>query len=193
VNATPSASVHWLWFFAPPFVSGVAVPKVLAWLQERASPPAAWRLAPFVGTQETWAWLPYALSAACGGVLVWLLLRWIRAMWGRKALLWTLALGWSALHLAASAALVARHLNVQALHTLPATTAQVLGSHEKPPSLRSLGGTLLVLQLQGQELVQQVLVTYPAHTAQWQAGQQVRVQWATGRWWGRYITGFVDA
>jgi len=188
-----NASIHWLWFFAPPFVSGVVVPKVLAWLQERANPPAAWKLAPFVGTQEPWAWLSYAISIACCSVLAWLLLRWIRAVWGRQALLWTLALTWGVLHLAASVALVARHLNLQALHVLPATTAQLLGSHDKPPSLRSLGGTLVVLQLQGQEVAQQVLVEHPAPTAHWQAGQQVHVQWAKGRWWGLYITGFAGS
>jgi len=176
-----------LWF-GPGFVSMVAVPKVLSWLQERAAPPPVWKLAPFVGTQEPGHWQHITTVVFLGFIAFLLLLGWARTLWGRKAVFRLLIALWLLSHLGVCAAYIVRYLNVQTLHALPPVQAQVLGSHEKAPSLRSLGGTLLVLQLQGQAEVQQVRVTDLPAAAQWPTGQQVQVQWASGRWYGRYVT-----
>jgi len=176
-----------LWF-GPGFISSVAVPKVLSWLQERAAPPPMWKLTPFVGTQEPVNWQHITTAGFLSFTACLLLLGWVRMLWGRKTVMRLLTALWLLLHLGACATHIVRYLNVQTLHPLPPTQAQLLGSHEKTPSLRSLGGTLLVLQLHGQEMVQQALVTDMHTAAQWPTGQTLQLQWVSGRWYGRYIT-----
>ena len=69
--------------------------------------------------------------------------------------------------------------------------ARVAGLHGQPPTLRSTGGQLLVLQVQGEarDKPLQVLIDDPAARAL-QPGQQLRLDWARGRFGGRYVTGW---
>ncbi len=188
LTRTDAARRRTAWLLFAPLAAVVGVRWVLAWLEDRAAPSPAWPLAPFVGTQDPLGWLR-PLGWGVGVALALLGLGW--AAWrrfGARPVRRVLGAAWVLACLAACAAQIGRHVNLRALQPQPPVLAEVLGSRAQPPSLRSVGGTLLVLRLQGEDAVQQVLAEDPA-AARWRAGQRLRVHWATGRATGRYVTG----
>lgn len=174
------------WLFAPP--AGLAALRwLLQWQSERAAPSPALPLQPLAegGTLMT-ALMPLFWGV---GVLLVLALGIAGAMrrWGgtrvRQILLWA----WALLCLAGSAALLAGHLNRQALQPLAPVQAQVLGSRPRPPSLHSVGGTELVLRLDGVDAVQHIVLNDP-QAARWTPGQRIQLQRAHGRFGGVFVT-----
>lgn len=106
---------------------------------------------------------------------------------------------WLLLWLAGSGAMLERHLNRQGLFlqdmnaaaAAPVTpvSARVVTSQFKPPSLRSLGGTELVLQVAGLEIPQRLLID-DARAAPLKPGDTVALQLAPGRFSGLFVTGW---
>lgn len=189
-RSTPAAAQRrTAWVLFAPLAAVAGLRWVLQWLADRAMGAPALPLAPFAGTQDPagrlasmggWAAL---LAVACA--LVWL--AWRR--WGGRPVRRVLAVGWVALCVAACGALLWRHLNVQGVQAQPPVVAEVLGSRFQKPTAHGPGGTLVVLRVPGIEPAQQVLVDDPA-AARWQPGQRLRLQWATGRYGGRFVTGW---
>jgi hypothetical protein len=103
---------------------------------------------------------------------------------------------WLLLWLAGSGAMLERHLNRQGLFlqgmnasaTAP-MMARIVTSQFKPPSLRSLGGTELVLQVAGLEIPQRLLID-DARAAPLKPGDTVALQLAPGRFSGLFVTGW---
>ena len=83
---------------------------------------------------------------------------------------------WLLLCLLGCAAQIAVFLNLRPPQPLQPVRAEVLGTHQKAPSARAAGGTLLVLRLQGHD------------TLQLQPHQWLQLELAQGRWRGRYVT-----
>jgi len=190
----PSGSARQLgaWLAFGPLVAVAALRWVLAWWQGRAGDAPAWPLAPFVGTQDPFAWL-HTAAAVLAALALLVLLGWaVRRRLGLRAL-WRLLAGlWVAAALAACTAQIMQFTNLRGLVAQPQPLpARVLGSRQIAPSARGPGGTLLVLQLPG-EPTQQVLIDDPA-AAQLATGQPLALAWATGRWRGRYVTGWQRA
>lgn len=180
------------WVLFGPLAAMVGVRWVLAWLDDRAHLPPAWELTDFVGTQDAMArlgatlWLLLALGLVLGAAL------WVQRRHGLASMRRMLAALWLLLALAACAAQLRSHLNLRGLQPQPVPLqARVAGVHAQPPSLHSTGGQLLVLQLQGepQDKPLQALVDDPAARAL-RPGQQLQLDWARGRFGGRYITGW---
>lgn len=102
---------------------------------------------------------------------------------------------WLLLWLAGSAALVQRHLNRQGLFlqdiTLSAATdsARVVTSQFKPASLRSLGGTELVLKVKSLEIPQRLLIN-DAKASALKPGDVLALQLVPGRFGGLFVTGW---
>lgn len=105
---------------------------------------------------------------------------------------------WLLLWLGGSAALLQRHLNEQGLFLHDATapsvalnpafvSAQVLASQFKPPSLRGVGGTELVLQVPGLETPHRLLIDDP-QASQIRPGDTLALQFARGRFSGLFVT-----
>lgn len=181
------------WLAFAPLAAVVGLRWVLAWLQDRAEAPPAWPLAPFVGTQDPWAWLHTAGWALAALAILVLAARFTRRRFGMPALVRLLGTLWIAAALAACAAQLAHFLNLRGLQPQPeALAAQVLGSRAVAPSLHGAGGTLLVLQLHDEPGAQQALVD-DRQAAALPAGQALALHWARGRWWGRYVTGWQSA
>lgn len=181
------------WLLFAPLAAVVGLRWVLTWLDDRASAPPAWPLRVFAGAQDPWAWLAPTAAVLLVLAAVLLLARLAWRSGARRAVLRCAAAAWLLLCLAACGAQLQRHLNQARLQPQPPVAAQVLGTHFQPPSLRSTGGTLLVLRVDGLAAPQQVLVDAPA-AAGLQVGQPLRLAWARGRWQGRFVTGWqVDA
>lgn len=129
-----------------------------------------------------------ALLVAAGGVIY--RLGWQRVMPVIGAV-------WVLLWLAGSGAMLERHFNQQGLFLqamrAPAAasaapaTARVVTSKFKPPSLRSLGGTELVLQVSGLEIPQRLLID-DARAAPLKPGDTLALQFSPGRFSGRFVT-----
>ncbi|MBC7445052.1 MAG: hypothetical protein H7273_06205 [Polaromonas sp.] len=182
----------WLLFAPPAFL--VAVRWLLQLVDDRQSAAPALLLAPVSSTagalELLWpAALALALLVAAG--LVIRRLGWQRVMPGVGA-------AWLFLWLAGSGALVARHLNrqhlfLQELATSGAAPAQVkarvLAAQPRPASLRSLGGTELVLQVGGLTVPQRLLIG-EAGAALLQPGDMLALQLAPGRFGGLFVTGW---
>jgi hypothetical protein len=112
---------------------------------------------------------------------------------------------WLLLWLAGSGALLQRHLNRQGLflqeltaaaaashaqnQTQTQVAARVLASQFKKPSLRSTGGTELVLQVAGQDIPHRLLVE-DARAATLKPGDALALQLAPGRFSGLFVTGW---
>ncbi|MBY0455522.1 MAG: hypothetical protein K2Q11_11680 [Burkholderiaceae bacterium] len=177
----------WLLFAPPALLAGLR--WLLDWHAGRGPQTPLLALSPFSGAQTLpemlWqmAW-PLLLLLAVGGVAM---VAYRRC--GARPVQRALAVGWVLLCMAACAALLLRHLNVQQVQPLPPVQAQVLGSRVQAPSTRSAGGTQLVLRLDGQEALQQVLIDDP-EAAQWQPGQRLTLQWVQGRYRGLFVTGW---
>jgi hypothetical protein len=174
------------WLFAPP--AGLAAVRwLLQWQSERGAPLPTLPLQPLVeGAGLLSALMPLFWGV---GVLLVLALGIAGAVrrWGgprvRKVLLWV----WALLCLAGGLALVVGHLNRQGLQPLAPVHAQVLGSRPRPPNLHAVGGTELVLRVDGLSAVQQVVIDDP-QAAQWRPGQRILLHWSHGRFWGLYVT-----
>ncbi|WP_367066320.1 hypothetical protein [Oryzisolibacter sp. LB2S] len=190
--STPTAPqpqrAAWLGF--APVAAWVGLRWVLAWQDERHPTPDAWALVPFVGTQDPWGWLRPAGAVVLGLVALVLLARWLRRRHGPALLPRLLATCWVLLWAAACAAQFMAWQNRRELAPEPALAAEIVGQHHKPPSLRSLGGTLWVLRVDGQAELLQVLVPDDAGSARPQLHQRLRLHPARGHWWGRYVTGW---
>ena len=105
---------------------------------------------------------------------------------------------WLLLWLAGSGAQVARHLNRQGLFlqemavstAAPAkVAARVVTTQFKPASLRSLGGTELVLQVDQLDIPQRLLIN-AASAAVLKPGDTLALQLAPGRFSGLFVTGW---
>ena len=187
--AATSAAQRTAWLlFAPP-AALMGLRWWLAWQVERGPQTPLQPLLPFVAESDPLAllgpvlWTVLALLAIVAGTLA------AGRIWGWRRVRRAGALVWVALCVAGGGALLWRHWNLQGAQPLPPVQAQVLGSHFQPPSLRSTGGTLLVLRVAGLAQPQQVLIDDP-QAAQWRAGQCVALQWARGRSSGLFVTGW---
>lgn len=109
---------------------------------------------------------------------------------------------WLLLWLAGSGAMLERHFNQQGLflQDMPASsaspaastapvTARVVTSKFKPPSLRSLGGTELVLQVSSLEIPQRLLID-DVRAAPLKPGDTLALQVSPGRFSGQFVTGW---
>lgn len=105
---------------------------------------------------------------------------------------------WLLLWLAGSGALLQRHLNRQGLflQVIDASAAasapviaRVMTRQFKPASLRSLGGTELVLQVSGLEIPRRLLID-DARAALLAPGDTLALQLVPGRFNGLFVTGW---
>ena len=177
------------WLLFGPIAAWVGLRWVLEWLKDRAAPPPAWAITPFVGTQDPWAWLrPTGIAIAVLVLLALLARAWARRH-GTRLILRLLALAWLLLWLFACAAQLRGFLNLRDPLPQAPLQAELLGVHGKEASLRSLGGQLWVLRLDGEDLPQQVLVS-DAAAAQVPLHARLALHWVRGRWHGRYLSGW---
>jgi hypothetical protein len=187
-------SLHTAWLlFAPPAVL-VGVRWTLQLSTDRLTGAPALPLSP-VSVPSGWLDLfwPAAvvvLVLVAGGLL-------LHRLGGRRAVP-LLGLLWVLLWLGGSAALLQRHLNQQGLllHEAAApgnapspgsVLAQVLSSQFKPPSLRSMGGTALVLQVPGLQAPHRLLLDEP-QAAQIKPGDTLLLAFSPGRFRGLFVT-----
>lgn len=176
------------WLFAPPaFLAGLR--WLLQWQEGRSDSGPVLPLSPFAGAQSLSSML-WSLATPLLVVLLLALAVWLaQRRWGWPKVQPVLLGLWMLVCLAGAAALLWRQHNLQGLRPLPPVQAQVLGSRHKKPNARSVGGTELVLRVATLEPLQQVLIHDP-QAAQWQAGQTLQLQWAQGRYSGRFVTGW---
>lgn len=187
-----SLQTAWL-LFAPPAVL-VGLRWVLERLNDRQPGTPALPLLP-VSTPDGPLDLLWPVAATLVLlVLSGLLLR--RLGWRRAMPL--VGVVWVLLWLAGSAALLQRHLNERGLflHAAAApgavsnpasVTARVLASQFKPPSLRGVGGTELVLQVPGLDAPHRLLI-YDPQAAQIRPGDTLALQFSRGRFSGQFVT-----
>lgn len=186
-------SLHTAWLlFAPPAVL-VGLRWVLQLSPDRLPGTPALPLAP-VSVPSGWVELFWPLALAALVLLAggWLL----RRLGGRRAAS-LLGLLWVLLWLGGSAALLQRHLNEQGLFLHGAAApgealrpgavlAQVLSSQFNPPSLRSMGGTALVLQVPGLPEPHRLLLNEP-QAAQIKRGDTLALAFSPGRFRGLFV------
>ena len=188
-----SQRTAWLLFGPPAFM--VAVQWLLQMRDDRQNIVPALPLAPVSTTAGMLDLLwPVALALAVlsAAGLVIRRLGWRRVMpvvGGAWLLLW----------LAGSGALVQRHFNRQGLVLQDMTAAasvpqalvlaRVVTAQPKPASLRSLGGTELVLQIDGLEIPNRLLIG-DAGAASIKPGDTLALQLAPGRYSGLFVTGW---
>ena len=188
-----SQRTAWLLFGPPAFM--VAVRWLLQLADDRQNATPALSLAPVSTTTGMLDLLwPVALVLAVL-VAVGLVIR--RLGWRR--VMPVIGGAWLLLWLAGSGAMLERHLNRQGLFlqdmnasaTAPSApvTARIVTTKFKPPSLRSLGGTELVLQVAGLEIPQRLLID-DARAAPLKPGDTVALQLAPGRFSGLFVTGW---
>ena len=182
----------WL-LFAPPAVL-VGLRAVLEWLNDRQGAMSALTLQPLATPEGPLDLLwPVAVAllvlAACA-----LAIR--RVGWQRAV---PVAAGlWLLLWLGGSATLLYRHLNEQGLYlhepaaqgaapTAGFVAAQVLASQFRPPSLRGVGGTELVLQAPGLTAPHRLLIDDPL-ARQIMPGDTLALQFSHGHFAGLFVT-----
>ena len=203
--ATPAArppagwtSQHtaWLLFAPPAFMVGLRWLLQLA--DDRQNTLPALSLVPVSTTSGTLELLwPVAVVLALL-VLAGLLIRRI----GWRRVMPVLGAAWLALWLTGSGAMLKQHLNQQGLFLQdmreaaapPAAlvAARVVTNQFKLPSLHSLGGTELVLQVDGLEIPQRLLIE-DASVARLKPGNTLALQLAPGRFSGLFVTGWQAA
>jgi hypothetical protein len=187
-------SLHTAWLlFAPPAVL-VGLRWVLQMSTDRLPGTPALPLAP-VSVPSGWVELFWPLALA---VLVLLAGGWlVRRLGGYRAAP-VLGLLWVLLWLGGSAALLQHHLNELGLFLRDAAAAgqvlgpgavraKVLSSRFKPPSLRSMGGTALVLQVPGLQGPHRLLLNEP-QAAQIKPGDTLAMAFSPGRFRGLFVT-----
>ena len=195
-NRWTAQRTAWLLFAPPAFM--VAVRWLLQLIDDRQSALPALSLSPVSTTTGMLdlLWpvvLALALLVAAG--LVIRRLGWRRVMPVAGA-------AWLLVWLAGSGALLQRHLNRQGLflQEMAASAAsveapppqdwvkaRVVTRQFKPASLRSLGGTELVLQVDGLDIPQRLLIG-DASAAPLQPGDRLALRLAPGRFSGRFVT-----
>ncbi|MGA8786509.1 MAG: hypothetical protein WB542_14360 [Polaromonas sp.] len=118
---------------------------------------------------------------------------------GWRRVMPALGAAWVLLWLAGSGALLQRQLNRQGLFLQGMTAsepapvnARVLASKFKPPSLRGMGGTELVLQVSGLEVPQRLVIDDP-QAAPLKPGDRLALQYVHGRFSGLFVTGWQAA
>lgn len=195
IPPTPSRNLRTVgWVFAPPALFA-ALRWSVQWLADRQPTLPAPALVPVSTASGMFDLLwPVALVVAVlllvGGVV-------LRLGWRRCGP--ALAVGWVLLWLAGSAALVQRVLNQDGLvfstaaatgsaeATVPTVVARVLALQPKPVSLRSLGGTELVLQVADMPVPQRLLLNDPQASAL-KIGDGLALQLVPGRFSGLFVT-----
>ena len=183
----------WLLFAPPAFM--LALRWLLQLLEDRQAAAPALPLVPVATTSG----LPDLLWPATMALAMLIAVGWLvrRLGWRRSVPLAGAA--WLLLWLAGSGALMQRHLNRQGLFLQSMTagaaasiTAQVIANPFKPPSLRSLGGANLVLQVSGLEVPHRLLIDDP-EAVRLKPGDSLALQLATGRFNGLFVTGWRPA
>ena len=194
-NGWTSQRTAWLLFAPPAFM--VAVRWILQLIDDRQNAALALSLVPVSTTAGTLDLLwPVALALAML-VAAGLVIR--RLGWRR--VMPVIGMVWLLLWLAGSGALLQRHLNRQGLffqemNASPAAfppqnlvMAQVVTRQFKQASLRSLGGTELVLRVDGMAIPQRLLIE-DASAAPLKPGNVVVLQFVPGRFNGLFVTGW---
>ena len=180
----------WLLFAPPAFM--LALRWLLRLLEDRQAAAPALPLVPVATTSglPDLLW-PAAMTLAVLAAAGWLVRR---LGWRRIAPLAGAA--WLALWLVGSGALLQRHLNRQGLllqsmaaGAAASVTAQVVANPFKRPSLRSLGGANLVLQVPGLEVPHRLLIDDP-EAVRLKPGDSLALQLAPGRFNGLFVTGW---
>ena len=188
-----SQRTAWLLFGPPAFM--VAVRWLLQLADDRQNSVPALSLSPVSTTAGTLDLLwPVALALAllvAAGLVIHRL--------GWRRVMPVIGAAWLLLWLAGSGALVQRHLNRQGLFLQGVTAAapapvkaRVVTARIKPASLRSLGGTELVLQVDGVAIPQRLLIE-DASAAPLKPGDMLALQLAPGRFGGLFVTGWQAA
>lgn len=188
-----SQRTAWLLFAPPAFM--VAVRWILQLLDDRQNTTPALPLVPVFTTAGTLDLLWPVVLALALLIMAGLVIR--RLGWRR--VMPVIGAVWLLLWLTGSGALVQRHLNRQGLFLQESTapvsavpalvTARVMTTQFKPASLRSLGGTELVLQVGGLEIPQRLLMG-DASAASLKPGDTLALRLAPGRFNGLFITGW---
>lgn len=192
-NGWTSQRTAWLIFGPPAFM--VAVRWLLQMMEDRENIVPALPLAPVSTTAGTldllWP-VAVALALLVAAGLVIHRLGWRRVMP-------VIGAAWLLLWLLGSGAMLQRHLNRQGLVLQGMTAAApapvkawVVTTQFKPASLRSLGGTELVLQIDGLEIPNRLLID-DARAAPLKPGDTVALQLAPGRFGGLFVTGWQAA
>lgn len=177
------------WVLFAPLAAVVGLRWCLDWLAGRGGVPEAVPLLPFAGAQDPWAWLTPAATGLTGIAALVLLTWWGIRRFGAPRVGRVAAVLWLAACLAGGVAMVRRYQNVQQLAPQPTLDARVLGSRPQAASTYGPGGTLVVLEVAQVEGPQQLLVEDP-QAAAWRPGQRLQLQWSSGRYSGRYVTGW---
>ena len=168
----------------------------LEWREGRHPAPDVFSMS-VVHTQQTaWTLLLPSLLTVLGVLLLGVLL----ALWwrrgGARVVQKLLAGLWVLLWLAGVAALFVAQANRAELGpsmvTATAANARVLGIRPRTPNLRQLGGSELILQVEGLGGAQQVQITDLA-AAQLRSGDTLALRWALGRYYGRYLVAWARA
>ena len=197
-NRWTAQRTAWLLFAPPAFM--VAVRWLLQLIDDRQNAIPALSLAPVSTTAGTLDLLwPVALALA---LLVAAGLAIRRLGWRR--VMPVVGAAWLLVWLAGTGALLQQHVNRQGLffQEMNASAAsveaprpvmaRVVTSQFKPASLRSLGGTELVLQVGGLEIPQRLLIG-DARAAPLKPGDMLALQLASGRFGGLFVTGWQAA
>lgn len=185
-----SQRTAWLIFGPPAFM--VAVRWLLQLVEDRQNIVEALPLAPVSTTTGALDLLwPFALALAlliAAGLVIYRL--------GWRRVMPVIGAVWLLLWLFGSGALLQRHMNRQGLvlqgmtTTTPAPVkARVVTARFKPPSLRSLGGTELVLQIEGVAIPNRLLID-DARATSLKSGDTLALQLAPGRFNGLFVTGW---
>ena len=189
-NRWTAQRTAWLLFAPPAFM--VAVRWILQLIDDRQNAVPALPLVPVSTTAGTLDLLwPVALALAML-VAAGLVIR--RLGWRR--VMPVIGMVWLLLWFAGSSALLQRHLNRQGLvlqgmtaAASPPVMARVVTRQFKPASLRSLGGTELVLQVDRVAIPQRLLIE-DASAAPLKSGDMLALQFAPGRFNGLFVTGW---
>ncbi|MBG6075731.1 hypothetical protein [Polaromonas sp. CG_9.11] len=189
-NGWTSQRTAWLIFGPPAFM--VAVRWLLQLVDDRQNTVPALPLAPVSTTAGALDLLwPFALALAlliAAGLVIYRL--------GWRRVMPVIGAVWLMLWLFGSGALLQRHVNRQGLVLQGMTAAapapvqaRVVTAHLKPASLRSLGGTELVLQIDGVAIPNRLLIG-DAGAASLKPGDTLALQLAPGRFNGLFVTGW---
>ncbi|NDP62708.1 hypothetical protein [Polaromonas sp.] len=189
-NGWTSQRTAWLIFGPPAFM--VAVRWLLQLVDDRQNTVPALPLVPVSTTAGALDLLwPFALALAlliAAGLIIYRL--------GWRRVMPVIGAVWLLLWLLGSGALLQRHLNCQGLVLQGMTAAapvpvkaRVVTALFKPASLRSLGGTELVLKIDDLDIPNRLLLD-DAGAASLKPGDTLALQLAPGRFNGLFVTGW---
>lgn len=168
----------------------------LDWQGGRHPTPEVFAMSEVPTQQTAWTLLLPSLITVLGLLMAgFLLVLWWRRG-GSGAVKKLLASVWVSLWLAGTAALFMAQVNTAELGPAAATAtsapARVLGTRPRNPSLRSPGGSELILWVAGLTGPQQVQISDRA-AAQLRPGDTLALHWAEGRYYGRYLVAWARA